>query len=107
MTTCVIVPSIAVSMITVDTITIVFYKETWNSFIDTLKVCERIVNYVRHRPSVDLIESIVGKMETGFEYRIERGHTIFIVGLKSRTPVSGTDVKVNPEDLLIYRATVL
>jgi hypothetical protein len=104
---CAIIPSIAVSMLVTETVTITFSRETWDSFINTLRSCEKVVNYVRHKPTTDLIESAVGKMETGFEFKIEPGTLMFIVGLKFRTPVSGADVKVTPEELLIYRATIL
>jgi hypothetical protein len=106
-TKCVVIPSVAVSMFTTDKVTITFHKETWDSFISALGMCEKIVNFVRHKPTVELIESTLKrKMETGFEYRIG-ADTIFIVGLRTRTPVSGADVTATPDDLLIYRATVL
>jgi hypothetical protein len=105
-TTCIVIPSLAVSMLP-DDITMRFHRETWDNFVSTLRSCGKIISYIRHKPTTDLIESAVGKIDTGFEYKIEEGHLIFMVGLKFRAPVSGADVAVRPDDLLIYRVTIL
>jgi hypothetical protein len=86
-----------------DSIMLTFKRLTWQEFTTMLTQCEKVVNYIRHKPTNDLLATIV-KFETGFEYRIDISDTIFLVGLKARTPVSGADVTVTPDDLLIYLA---
>jgi hypothetical protein len=101
-TKCVIIPSIATSMLP-DKITLSFTKLTWSEFTDAIKRCDKIVNYVRHKPTNDLLLSIV-KYEAGVEYRIDENDVIFMIGLKTRAPVPGADIAVTPNDLLIYLA---
>jgi hypothetical protein len=101
MTRCVIIPSIATSMLP-DKITLTFTKLTWEEFTALLAKCERITNYIRHKPTNDLLLLVISKFETGFEYRIDTSDVIVLLGLKARAPVSGADVNVSPSDLLIY-----
>jgi hypothetical protein len=100
---CVIIPSIAVSMLPTTEIKLSFRKLSWDEFVVALKGCEKVTNFVRHKPTNDLIMTIV-KFETGFEYKISGDDTVFMVGLATRAPVSGADVTVTPSDLLIYLA---
>jgi hypothetical protein len=86
-----------------DNITLSFTKLSWDEFVATIKGCEKIINYVRHKPTIDLLTAIVA-FETGFEYKIDTSDTIFLVGLKTRAPTPGADVAVKPDDLLIYLA---
>jgi len=106
MTKCVIIPSIAVSMLPSESITLTFMKLTWDEFKTMISGCEKIVNYIRHKPTNDLLSTIVAKFETGFEYKINTADVIFMVGLKSRAPTPGADITVAPDDLLIYLAKV-
>jgi hypothetical protein len=103
MVKCVIIPSIAASMLP-ESITLTFTKLDWNEFVAMLMKCEKVVNYVRHRPTVDLLTSFVRSVETGFEYKInvDDNMLIFMTGLRTRTPTSGADVAVTPNDLLVY-----
>ncbi len=103
MARCAIIPSIATSMLP-DVITLSFVKLTWNEFVKTINECKSITNYIRHKPTNDLLLSVVSKYETGFEYKIDVNDTIFLIGLKSRAPTPGADVVVKPDDLLIYLA---
>jgi hypothetical protein len=96
---CVIVPSIATSMLP-DSTTLTFRKLEWSEFVKILSSCEKIVNYIRHKPTNDLL-STIAKFETGFEYKIA-DDVLFMIGLKSRAPTPGADVTVTPSDLLIY-----
>jgi hypothetical protein len=102
MARCVIIPSIATSMLP-DKITLTFTKLTWEEFTMLLTKCEKVTNYIRHKPTNDLLLTIT-KFETGIEYKIDTNDIVFIIGLKSRAPVSGADVNVSPSDLLIYLA---
>jgi hypothetical protein len=104
MTKCVVIPSIAVSMLP-ESVTLTFVKLTWDEFTSKLAECQKIVNYVRHKPTIDLLTSAVSTtLETGFEYRISTDDTIFLLGLRTRAPTPGADVAVAPNDLLIYLA---
>jgi hypothetical protein len=99
---CVLIPSIAVSMLP-PTITLTFAKLEWSEFVVALSACERVVNYIRHKPTIDLLSSIgAGKFEAGFEYKIDASDAIFLVGLRARAPTPGADVAVSANDLLIY-----
>jgi hypothetical protein len=101
---CVIVPSIAVSMLPSEGITLAFAKLTWEEFATQVKMCEKVVNYIRHKPTNDLLLTIIQRFESGTEYRIDMNDVIILLGLKSRAPVPGADVNVSPSDLLIYLA---
>jgi hypothetical protein len=103
MARCVVIPSIAVSMLP-DFTTLAFSKLTWSEFVEMLARCDKIVNFVRHKPTNDLLLTVVTTFETGFEYRINVDDTIFMIGLKGRAPTPGADVSVSPNDLLIYLA---
>lgn len=99
---CVLIPSIAVSMLPPN-LTITFTRLEWSEFVVALSACERVVNYIRHKPTVDLLSSIgAGKFEAGFEYKIDANDVIFLVGLRARAPTPGADVAVTVDDLLIY-----
>jgi hypothetical protein len=84
-------------------ITLSFVRMEWDEFVRTLMKCEKIINYVRHKPTNDLLSSVVS-FETGVEYRINASDVIFLLGLKTRAPTPGADVNVSPSDLLIYLA---
>jgi hypothetical protein len=101
-TRCVIIPSIAVSMLP-DMISLSFRKLSWDEFVTTIKGCKKIINFIRHKPTNDLIMTIVN-FETGFEYKIDVDDVIFMIGLKTRAPVPGADIVVTQNDLLIYLA---
>jgi hypothetical protein len=85
-------------------ITLTFTKLKWDEFTAMLLRCEKIINYVRHKPTVDLLSSIGVSFESGFEYKLlDADDTIiFMIGLKSRAPTSGADITVTADDLLIY-----
>jgi len=96
---CVIIPSIAVSMLPSEA-TLYFKRLNWDEFRMELSRCEKITNYVRHKPTNDLLSS-VAVFDAGFEYKIG-DDVIFLVALKTRAPTPGADVNVAPEDLLVY-----
>ena len=77
-----------------------FKKLNWDEFRMELSRCEKITNYVRHKPTNDLLSS-VAVFDTGFEYKIG-DDAIFLVALKTRAPTPGADVIATPEDLLVY-----
>jgi hypothetical protein len=91
-------------MLPPDEITLTFTRLTWEEFTALLAKCERITNYIRHKPTNDLLLTIIARFETGTEYRVSTDDIIFIVGLRSRAPTPGADVNVSPSDLLIYLA---
>jgi hypothetical protein len=101
---CIIIPSIATSMLP-DSVTLTFRKLTWDEFATMISRCEKTVNYIRHKPTNDLLSAVV-RFETGFEYRINVDDTIFLIGLRARAPTPGADVAVSANDLLIYLVTV-
>jgi len=103
---CVILPSIATSIFDVtNEVTIRVRKITFGELVEALKSCSTTVNYVRHPPTNRILANYV-TFVTGAEYRIANDR-IFIVGLKFRTPTSGQDVDVKPDDLLILAVDVL
>jgi hypothetical protein len=99
---CVVVPSIAASMLP-NEITLSFARLSWEEFTTKITKCEKVVNYIRHKPTNDLL-SAVTPFETGAEYRISADDLIFVIGLRTRAPTPGADVNVSPSDLLIYLA---
>jgi len=106
---CVVIPSIAVSMIKEwSSISMSMHLERFENMVSELKICGEIVNFVRHKPTIDLLVKHVGRSDirSGFEYVIEPGDVIYVVGLATRTQVSGADVAVEPKDLLIYKVWV-
>jgi hypothetical protein len=106
---CIIVPSISASMLKDwSTVTMSVHLHKFEDMVEELRMCKEVINYVRHRPTTDIIAKHVGRSDirTEFEYIVDPSDVIYVVGLKSRTPVSGADVAVEPEDLLIYRAWI-
>jgi hypothetical protein len=106
---CVIVPSISVSMLKDWSTTVMsMHLERFDNMVEDLKVCREVINYVRHKPTIDVIGKHVGRsdIKNEFEYVIDPYDVIYVVGLRSRTPVSGADVVVEPKDLLIYKVWV-
>jgi hypothetical protein len=106
---CILIPSIATSMLKEwSSASLSIHLERFDSMINDLKMCKEVVNYVRHKPTIDLIVSYTGRsdIKTGFEYILEPTDAIFIVGLKSRTPTPGADIAVEPKDLLVYKVWV-
>ena len=106
MAKCVIIPSIATSMLPPNSITLTFTKLEWSEFVAMLSTCKRIVNFVRHKPTVDLLSSVGIKFESGFEYKLDINDVILLIGLRTRAPTPGADVTVTADDLLIYLAKV-
>jgi hypothetical protein len=106
---CVVIPSIATSMVKDwSAISLSLHLTRFDGMVEELRTCKEVINFVRHKPTVDLLLKHTGRndIKSGFEYALEPSDVIFIVGLKTRTPVSGADVTVEPEDLLIYRAWI-
>jgi len=106
---CVVIPSIAVSMLKDwSSVAMSIHLERFENMVEELKICGEIVNFVRHKPTTDILVKYVGRSDirSGFEYVIEPGDVIYVVGLKTRTQVSGADVAVEPKDLLIYKVWV-
>ncbi len=103
-TKCVIVPSIAVSMLP-DEIVLSFTRLSWEEFTTMVSTkCQKVINFVRHKPTNDLLTTIITTFETGFEYKFDVGDMVFLLGLRARAPTPGADVAVSPSDLLIYLA---
>ncbi len=64
--------------------------------------------YIRHKPTLKLLESILGteirESDKMYKYRI--GDIIIVVTLAYRQPISGKDVEVSQKDLLVLLAEV-
>jgi hypothetical protein len=107
MTKCVILPSIPTSMFADITspVRLTVAKITFEEFTTKAKYCSNIINYVRHAPTNQLISKYIS-FTAGTEYKLNAGDRIFIVGLKTRAPVSGQDVNVTIDDLLVLEVQV-
>jgi L-lactate utilization protein LutB len=107
MVKCVILPSIATSVFAdVTSVKLMVTKISFEELVSRLKSCETIVNYVRHHPTNQLLSKYIS-FTSGVEYRLDASDRIYIVGLKARTPVSGQDVNVTENDLLILEVQVV
>jgi hypothetical protein len=106
---CVVLPSIPTSaFISVKETTIKIRQATLEDIVDVTKNCNVIINYIRHPPTIKVLSEILRATNfiTGTEYRLYPDDVIIVVGLKFRAPVSGQDVNVTPDDLLVLIAEV-
>lgn len=82
-------------------------------FLDFLKergVEVEIHNYIRHKPTNDLLERVLAGYKIIYEhgaYKFDYRDLLYAITLKTRPPISGIDVEVKPEDLLVIRISVL
>jgi hypothetical protein len=105
-TRCIIIPSIAASIFAdITTIKLTITRVSFEEFISRVKRCDIIINYNRHPPTNQLLSRYIS-FNSGVEYRLDRSDMIFVVGLKARTPISGQDVPVTANDLLILQVEV-
>ncbi len=107
---CVLVPSIALSMLTEFEVGVEMFVRfiEFKDFIDELRSCSRVISYVRHKPTNDiLLQHNVSLEVVAGEYKVDPKHLdkIYIVALKFRPP-QGVDVQVKPNDLLIAKLTI-
>jgi intergrase/recombinase len=104
---CVVLPSIPTSAFAeVSEVVLRVRRVTLNDIAEASKNCDVIINYIRHPPTNKLLSEIMD-FAVGTEYKISANDVIFIVGLKSRAPVSGQDVPVTVNDLLILAVDIL
>ncbi len=105
---CILIPSLALSMLRKFTVGAELFVRFvgFEEFVRELRACGRVVSYVRHKPTNDLLAQHVALEVATGEYTLEEDHKIYIVALKFRTPVSGQDVQVKPEDLLVAKLTI-
>jgi hypothetical protein len=75
-------------------------KIVFEEFVSKVKHCNSIVNYNRHPPTNQLLAKYIS-FTTAAEYKLDIGDRIFVVGLKTRAPVSGQDVSVTENDLIV------
>jgi hypothetical protein len=107
MARCVILPSIATSIfVNTSEAMLRVRKISFNELLAELASCNEIVNFNRHPPTNQLLAKYF-VFTVGTEYRLDKEDEIFIVGLKSRAPVSGQDVAVTVDDLLILSVDIL
>jgi hypothetical protein len=90
----------------VDEVVIRVKKLTFNELVETAKTCDTIVNFIRHPPTSHLLSKYF-TFTVGTEYRLDKKDRIFVVGLKARAPISGQDVSVTIDDLLILAIDIL
>ena len=107
MAKCVILPSIPVSMFAdiTTTVRLNVTKITFEEFISKARRCDSVVNYIRHPPTNQLLSQYI-VFTAGVEYRLDRDDRIFAIGLKARAPVSGQDVSVTTDDLIVLEVQV-
>jgi len=107
MARCIILPSIATSIFAdVSEVVLRVKKITFNELIETVRTCDTIINFNRHPPTNQLLAKHL-MFVTGTEYKLNKDDRIFVIGLKARAPVSGQDVQVTIDDLLILAIDVL
>lgn len=107
MARCVILPSLPTSaFIEIHEVALRVRHATLGDIVEAAKNCDTIINYIRHPPTNKLLSEMINFV-MGTEYRIFADDTIFVVGLKSRAPVSGQDVNVAPSDLLVLAVDVI
>jgi hypothetical protein len=104
---CVIVPSIAVSMFTTTEVTLRVRRVTLEDVAKMAKDCDIVLNFIRHQPTNKILSEVVNFAMGGTEYKLSADDIIFVVGLKYRAPISGQDINVTPDDLLILAVEVL
>jgi hypothetical protein len=104
---CVILPSIPTSAFAdiAEPIKLTVAKISFEDLVNALRQCDIVVNYIRHPPTNQLLSKHVS-FTTGTEYRISAGDAVFVVGLKARAPISGQDVSVTVDDLLILAVSI-
>jgi len=103
---CIILPSIPVSMFAdVEAVRLTVKKITFEELVSKLRHCDNIVNYNRHLPTNQLLSKYV-TFTIGTEYRLDKNDRIFAIGLKTRAPVSGQDVAVTENELLVLEVQV-
>ncbi len=56
---------------------------------------------IRHKPTIDLISKYTKNFELIGETTIEPGELFIVASLTRRTPVSGQDVQVNENDIML------
>jgi hypothetical protein len=106
MVKCAVLPSLPTSMfVDITTVRLTVTKITFEELIAKLKSCSTVVNYNRHPPTNQLLARHISFM-TGTEYRLDVSDKIYVVGLKSRAPVSGQDINVTENDLLVLEVQV-
>jgi hypothetical protein len=107
MARCVVLPSLPTSAFAeISEVVLRVRRATLEDIVEASRNCSVVVNYIRHPPTNKLLSEMINFV-MGTEYRVFAGDIIFVVGLKSRAPVSGQDVNVTPSDLLVLAADVL
>ncbi len=107
MTRCVILPSIPTSAFTeIAEVVLKVKRATLEDIVEASKSCSITINFIRHPPTNKILSDMI-TFVMGTEYKIFANDRIFVVGLKTRAPVSGQDVNVTPDDLLILAVDVL
>ncbi len=108
MVRCVILPSLPTSMFTeVAEVILRVRQASLKDIVESVKDCNVVVNFIRHPPTNKILSDVLPSFVMGVEYKIFAHDKIFVIGLKFRTPVSGQDVNVTPDDLLILAVDVL
>ncbi|MEM2233131.1 MAG: hypothetical protein QXP81_06290 [Nitrososphaerota archaeon] len=75
---------------------------------EELSKVEEAICYIRHPPTVQLLGSIIPRLQPGGqEAKIQDGEAFIVVSLRSRTATSGQDVEVQSlSDLIVAKCTV-
>jgi hypothetical protein len=107
MARCVLLPSLPVSAFSdIKEVTIRVRQTTLEDVLNMVKGCNVIINYIRHPPTNRILDTLKVSYITGTEYKLYPDDIIIAIGLKFRAPVSGQDVNVTPDDLLVLVADV-
>jgi hypothetical protein len=103
---CIVLPSLATSVFAdITTVKLTVTKITFEELISKLKSCSTVVNYNRHPPTNQLLAKYI-QFTIGTEYRLSVSDKVYIIGLKSRAPISGQDIAVTENDLLVLEVQV-
>ena len=110
----ILLPSLPLNIIPYEVVTIVVWKrrmENIQRLVNTNKAYTskgiQVLNYIRHAPTNQLISKYFQFIDKSNEsYTFNNKDFIFVITLKQRTPISGKDVEVSEEDLLIFEIAI-
>jgi hypothetical protein len=110
----ILLPSLPLNIIPYDVATIVVWKRRLEDIQRLVNINKAytskvitVLNYIRHAPTNKLLANYFEFIDKSNEqYQFNDKDFIFVITLKQRAPVSGKDVEVKEEDLLIFEVAI-
>jgi hypothetical protein len=110
----ILLPSLPLNIIPYEVATIVVWKRRIEDIQRLININKAytskgitVLNYIRHAPTNQLISKYFQFTDKSNEsYVFNDKDFIFVITLKQRTPISGKDVEVKEEDLLIFEIAI-